>query len=87
MLQPRTPLDSLLDGVNLSALERLGVVSRACVSRWRRGASWPQYAAVRRLAFALGRDMGEVTDAVASTIAAARARNATATPRSEEPRT
>jgi hypothetical protein len=66
-------LDDLLAGVNVAELERLGVISSMSVSRWKRGIGRPQRAACLRLACALGRDMGEVTDAVASTIAAARA--------------
>ena len=73
MLGRPTPLDALLDGVTRAEVERRGGVSPMTLSRWRRGIGRPQYAAVKRLAQALGRDMGEVADAIAATIAAARA--------------
>jgi transcriptional regulator with XRE-family HTH domain len=73
MLGRPTPLDALLDGVTRAEVERRGGVSPMTLSRWRRGIGWPQYAAVKRLAQALGRDPGEVADAVLMMIATARA--------------
>jgi transcriptional regulator with XRE-family HTH domain len=89
MLGRPTPLDDLLraSGVTRAEVERRGGVSPMTLSRWRRGIGWPQYAAVKRLAQALGRDMGEVTDAIVDAIAAARAERTAPTPQNKEPRT
>lgn len=73
-----TPIHALLDGahLNLSEVERLGGVSAMTISRWRRGIGTPQRSACMRLARVLGEDVDTVTQAVASTIAAAHARHA-----------
>jgi transcriptional regulator with XRE-family HTH domain len=82
MLGRPTPLEALLDGVTRAEVERRGGVSPMTLSRWRRGIGVPQYAAIRRLSRALGRDPGEVADAVLMMVATARAER-TAGPRGE----
>ncbi len=74
MLGRPAPLEALLDGTTRAEVERRGGVSPMTLSRWRRGIGWPQFAAIRRLAKALGRDTREVEDAVLTMIATARAR-------------